>query len=134
MIFVDSSVWIDFFRGAPTPETQRLEVLAVVDWVITGDLVMAEVLQGFRDERDFARAHDALQALEPITIGGVEIAVRAARNFRSLRRSGVTIRKTIDCLIASRCIAEGYALLYRDRDFDPFVEHLGLMSAMAIPT
>ncbi len=131
MIFVDSSVWIDFFRGASTRETRRLETLALVNTVITGDLVMAEVLQGFREERDFARALAALQALQPSAIGGVEIAVRAARNFRSLRRSGVTVRKTIDCLIATRCIAEGFALLYRDRDFDPFVEHLGLVSAMA---
>ncbi len=132
MIFVDSSVWIDFFRGTTTPETRRLEQLALVNSVITGDLVMAEVLQGFREERDFARAHNALQALQPITIGGVDIAVRAARNFRSLRRSGVTVRKTIDCLIATRCIVDGFALLYCDRDFDPFVERLGLVSAMAI--
>ncbi len=133
MIFVDSSVWIDFFRGATTRETQRLHELATAYSLIAGDLVMAEVFQGFREEVDFVRAHKALEALRPITIGGVEIAVRAARNFRSLRRSGVTVRKTIDCLIATRCIADGYALLYLDRDFDPFVERLGLMSAMAMP-
>lgn len=130
MILVDSSVWIDYFRGLATPEAGRLDAILGQEPVATGDLILAEVLQGFASDRDFERARRLLAALVLVEIGGERIAVQAARNFRALRARGVTARKTIDTLIATRCIESGLALLYSDRDFDPFVEHLGLRSAM----
>jgi len=126
LILVDSSVWIDYFRGAPSPAAQRLDELLGVEPVAIGDLMLAEILQGFVRDRDFELARVRLTALEVIDIGGPEAAIQAARNFRSLRARGVTVRKTIDTLIATRCILDGHALLYSDRDFDPFVAHLGL--------
>jgi predicted nucleic acid-binding protein len=131
MVLVDSSVWIDYFRGVAGPHTDRLDALLGAEPLATGDLILAEVLQGFDSERDFNRAHQLLTSLSVIDIAGQDIAVQAARNFRALRALGVTVRKTIDTLIATRCIESGYALLYRDRDFDPFVEYLGLVSALA---
>jgi len=129
LILVDSSVWIDYFRGARTPETDRLDVLLETELLATGDLILAEVLQGFRSDRELEQARRLLSRLEIVALGGAEIAVQAARNFRALRERGVTPCKTIDTVIATRCIAGGYALLYSDRDFDPFVEHLGLRAA-----
>lgn len=130
MILVDSSVWIDYFRGTVTPETERLDALLGSELLVVGDLILAEVLQGFSSERDFNQARKLLTALDVVTLGGPEIAIQAARNFRTLRARGVTIRKTIDTLIATRCIESDYALLFSDRDFEPFVEHLGLRSAV----
>jgi len=131
VILVDSSVWIDFFRGAVTPQTERLDALLGSELLVVGDLILAEVLQGFSSERDFNQARKLLTALDVVTLGGPEIAIQAARNFRTLRARGVTIRKTIDTLIATRCIESDYALLFSDRDFEPFVEHLGLRSAVS---
>ena len=125
MILVDSSVWIDFFRGTVTPQTERLDALLGSELLVVGDLILAEVLQGFNSERDFNQARKLLTALDVVTLGGPEIAIQAARNFRTLRARGVTIRKTIDTLIATRCIESDYALLFSERDFEPFVEHLG---------
>jgi predicted nucleic acid-binding protein len=133
VILVDSSVWIDFFRGTATPQVERLDALLGSEPLVVGDLVLAEVLQGFSSERDFNQARKLLTALDVVELGGREIAIQAARNFRALRAQGVTIRKTIDTLIATRCIESDYALLFSDRDFDPFVEHLGLRSAMPLP-
>jgi predicted nucleic acid-binding protein len=129
VILVDSSVWIDYFRGVSTPASDRLDVLLDTQALYIGDLILAEVLQGFVAERDFERALQQLNELSIVDIGGGAVAVAAARNYRALRARGVTVRKTIDCLIATRCIIDGYALLYSDRDFDPFVQHLGLLSA-----
>ena len=129
MILVDSSVWIDYFCGAPTAICDRLDQLLSTEPVCIGDLILAEVLQGFTSERDFEHGLTSLGGLELVEIGGRDIAVAAARNYRRLRAEGVTVRKTIDCLIATRCIADGYELLYSDRDFDPFVRRLGLRSA-----
>ena len=126
MILVDSSVWIDYFNGVPTPESDRLDGLLGVEPVMAGDLILTEVLQGFGSERAFNQARRLFETLTVIDIAGADIAVQAARNFRTLRRHGVTVRKTIDCLIATRCIESGYALLFSDRDFRPFVDHLGL--------
>lgn len=131
MILVDSSVWIDYFRGVPTPQTDRLDSLLGSQPLAVGDIILTEVLQGFTADRDFNLALELMNALTLIDIAGQDIAVLAARNFRQLRAHGVTIRKTIDTLIATRCIADGHALLYSDRDFEPFVTHLGLSSAMA---
>ena len=91
-----------------------------------GDLILTEVLQGFTDDRDFVKARRLLTSLTIVQIGGPEIAVVAAQNFRYLRKRGVTVRKTIDTMIATRCIESGYDLLHSDRDFEPFVQHLGL--------
>ena len=126
MILVDSSVWIDFFKGTITAQTDRLDRLLGQDLLVTGDLILTEVLQGFEDEQDFDCARHLLTSLTVVELGGQEIALQAARNFRALRRLGVTVRKTIDTVIATRCIESGYDLLHSDRDFDPFARHLGL--------
>ena len=131
MIVVDSSVWIDFFRGSATPEAERLDALLSSEPLAVGDLILTEVLQGFCREKDFNQARRLLTTLDIITLGGEDIALQAARNYRALRAQGVTARKTIDTIIATRCIEDDFSLLYSDKDFDPFVEHLGLRSAMA---
>jgi len=130
VILVDSSVWIDYFRGVSTPQSDRLDLLLGVEPLAIGDLILTEVLQGFTRQRDFDQALELLGGLTLVEIGGQDIAVQAARNFRVLRALGVTARKTIDTLIATRCIESGYPLLFSDRDFEPFVEHLGLASGM----
>lgn len=91
-----------------------------------GDLILTEVLQGFANESDFKEARQLLTSLTVVELGGQQIAIQAAKNFRALRRQGITIRKTIDTLIATRCIESGFELLHNDRDFDPFARHLGL--------
>lgn len=126
MILVDSSVWIDYFRGTVTAQTERLDSLLGSEPLAIGDLILTEVLQGFGSERDFSDARKMLTALLVVELGGREIAIQAARNFRALRQRGVTVRKTIDTLIATRCIEDGYTLLHNDRDFDPFEKYLGL--------
>jgi predicted nucleic acid-binding protein len=131
MILVDSSVWIDYFRGTVTPQTERLDELLGSEPVAVGDLILAEVLQGFGSDRDFNKARKLLTSLDMVEIGGVDVAIEAARNFRKLRELGITVRKTIDTLIATRCIEDDLELLFSDRDFDPFVEHLGMRSVMA---
>ncbi|MGJ0452942.1 MAG: type II toxin-antitoxin system VapC family toxin [Methylocystis sp.] len=131
MILVDSSVWIDYFRGVASPQTDRLDDLLDEELIAIGDLILSEVLQGFDRDRDFNRAQKFLTTLTIVELGGKEIALRAAKNYRKLRGLGVTPRKTIDTIIATRCIESDLPLLYSDRDFDPFVERLGLRSAMA---
>lgn len=130
MILVDSSVWIDYFRGVISPQTDRLDALLGAEPLATGDLNLAEVLQGFASERDYQQAKNLMTSLVVVDIAGQTIALQAARNFRTLRALGVTVRKTIDTLIATRCIESRLPLLYSDRDFDPFVQHLGLKSAL----
>ena len=126
MILIDSSVWIDYFRGTSTRESDKLESLLGTEPVSIGDLMLTEVLQGFNGEREFNQAKALLTSLEVVPLVGPDIAIKAARNFRTLRAAGITVRKTIDTIIATRCIESGYALLFSDRDFDPFVRHLGL--------
>lgn len=130
MILVDSSVWIDYFRGTATPQAEKLDSLLGSEPVVTGDLVLTEVLQGFASEHDFNLATKLLTSLVVVDLGGQDIAIQAAKNFRALRSLGITVRKTIDTVIATRCITNGLTLLYSDRDFDPFVQHLGLRSAL----
>jgi predicted nucleic acid-binding protein len=130
MILVDSSVWIDFLRNRITPEVARLVELIGRQRVVIGDLVLAEVLQGIPAERDFEEALRIFSAFPVVTVSGEAVAIQAARNFRTLRALGITVRKTTDTLIATRCIIDGHALLFSDRDFAPFVEHLGLVDAM----
>ncbi|HEY6621383.1 MAG TPA: PIN domain nuclease [Steroidobacteraceae bacterium] len=129
MILVDTSVWIDYFRGVVTPQSEKLDTLLGVEEVFTGDLILTEVLQGFVSERDFNQARKLLASIPTIPLVGEDIAFQAARHFRKLRSLGITIRKTIDTLIATCCIEKELSLLYSDRDFDPFVQHLGLRSA-----
>jgi predicted nucleic acid-binding protein len=126
LILVDSSVWIDYFRGSVTAQTEKLDRLLGSEPLAIGDFILTEVLQGFADERGFNEAKRMLTALTVVELGGEKIAIQAARNFRALRRLGITVRKTIDTVIATRCIESGYELLHCDRDFDPFVEYLGL--------
>ena len=130
MILVDSSVWIDYFRGTQTPQTEKLDGLLSNEPIAVGDLILTEVLQGFGSERDFNEAKRLLTSLLIVELGGQDVAIQAARNFRLLRGQGITIRKTVDTVIATRCIESGFILLYSDRDFDPFVQHLGLRSAL----
>lgn len=130
MILVDSSVWIDYFRGTITPQAERLDALLGSEPVLIGDLILTEVLQGFVSERDFEQARQLLMTLQVVNLAGQDVAIQAARNFRTLRALGVTVRKTIDTVIATCCIERGYLLLFSDRDFDPFVQHLGLRSAL----
>lgn len=125
MIVVDSSVWIDYFNGQPTAEADALGRLPTPQLVV-GDLIMTEVLQGFASETDFRGVERVFAAFEFRRMGGLAIAIAAARNHRSLRARGVTPRSTIDTIIATFCIAEGHELLHCDHDFDPFEHHLGL--------
>ncbi|MFT4603480.1 MAG: putative nucleic acid-binding protein [Rhodothermales bacterium] len=129
MIVVDTSVWVDYFRGTETPESSFLDALLGREMVAVGDLILAEVLQGFRSDKDYRLAKSHLIRMPVYEMLGTRRAVACADNFRALRKKGITIRKTIDVIIASFCIEKGCALLYSDRDFDPFVEHLGLVSA-----
>lgn len=129
MIIVDSSVWIDFFNGTDSAEADRLYSLLGVDPIAVGDLILTEVLQGFRADQDFDRVRSGLLTLTVYPMLGVDAAVRAAENYRTLRKQGVTVRKTADVIIASFCIEHGHSLLFSDRDFLPFVERLGLERA-----
>jgi predicted nucleic acid-binding protein len=130
VILVDSSVWIDYFRGTATPQAEKLESLLGTEPIATGGLILTEVLQGFISDRDFNQARKLLTSLVVVDLVGQDIATQAAKNFRALRALGVSVRKTIDTVIATHCIENGLPLLYSDRDFDPFVEHLGLRSAL----
>lgn len=130
MILVDSSVWIDYFRGTSSPAAELLDAFLGVEPLLTGDLIVTEVLQGFQADADFNNAKALLNTLEVVPLGGKDLCIQAARNFRALRRKGVTVRKTIDTIIATCCIEKGYALLHSDRDFDAFTEHLGLRTAL----
>jgi hypothetical protein len=126
VILVDSSVWIDYFGGVASPGAEQLDALLGVEPLATGDLILAEVLQGFAPEEDFRQAKSLLESFEVVPLAGHDVCVHAAENFRTLRRKGVTVRKTIDTIIATCCIRNGYTLLHNDRDFDAFVEHLDL--------
>ena len=119
-------MWIDYFRGTITAQTEKLDSLLGSEPLATGDLILTEVLQGFTRESQFRQATTLLISLTVVELGGQEVAIQAARNFRALRARGLTVRKTIDCVIATRCIEDGYDLLHSDRDFDPFVKYLGL--------
>lgn len=130
MILVDSSVWVDYFRGQRSAQTDRLDELLSQQPIMIGDIILTEVLQGFTSDSDFSKALRMLGALELIEIGGRDVGIQAARNYRLLRARGITVRKTIDTLIATRCIEDGIPLLFSDRDFQPFVDHLGLVSAV----
>ncbi len=129
MIVVDSSVWIDFFNGVSSPEVERLDGLLGVTPLVIGDLILVEVMQGFRNERDVATARQLFRSLALLPMLSGSNAWKAAENYRQLRSRGITVRKTIDGIIATACIEANLPLLFSDRDFVPYVEHLGLEAA-----
>ena len=126
MLLVDSTVWIDYFNGQANPHTDYLDRELNEQMILVGDLILAEVLQGFRPETDFEQAHQSLGNFQQVSLVSPTLAVQSARNYRNLRSQGVTVRKTIDCLIATYCIENNHALLHTDRDFDGFEQFLGL--------
>ncbi|WP_375286335.1 PIN domain nuclease [Sphingomonas sp.] len=133
-VLLDSSVWIDLFADRPTIQTEvGRRLITQSERIVVGDLVLTEVLQGTRDRQDFERKLTRLKLFDPLTIVDGKVATQAARNYQHLRELGITVRKTIDTLIATRCILDNIPLLYSDRDFDPFVQHLGLRSALDNP-
>ena len=129
MILVDSSVWIDFFNGTENIETDKLSEMPGLEEVVIGDLILAEVLQGFRSDTDYKTASNVLTSLTVHDLLGKELAIKSANNFRKLRKKGITIRKTADVIIATYCIENKIPLLFTDKDFLPFVDNLRLKSA-----
>jgi hypothetical protein len=126
MVVVDASVWIDYLRGKGTAQTEWLDgSLATLPLGLT-DITLCEVLQGIRDRNRAARIQRYLLSFKVLSTGGPQLAVAAAENYRALRERGITIRKTIDCWVASFCLLQGHWLLHSDRDFQPFAQHLGL--------
>ena len=128
MILVDSSVWIDFFNGTENTETDKLNEVLGLEEVVIGDLILVEVLQGFRSDTDYKAAKNVLTSLTVHDLLGKELAIKSANNFRKLRKKGTTIRKTADVIIATYCIENKIPLLFTDKDFTPFVKHLRLRS------
>ena len=131
MVVVDSSVWIDYFSGHDTPETDYLDSLLGQELIVIGDLVLAEVLQGFRTGKDFRKARDLLLSLHLVNMLDMTIALKSAENFRKLRKRGMTVRKTVDSIIATFCIENRLSLLHSDKDFQPFQKYLGLKNALS---
>lgn len=127
MLFVDSSVWIDYFNGLENPQTDFLHRVLDQVPVLVGDLVLAEVLQGFRSDADFEAARRMLTRFTQAQMVGPALAIQSTRNYRVLRQKGVTVRKTIDSLIASYCLENDHELLHNDSDFDGYEKHLGLL-------
>jgi len=126
MIVVDTTVWIDYFNGQTNPQTDYLDTVLLQQPIIIGDLILGEILQGFQRDEDFEAAREALSKLVQAQMVNTDLAVQSARNYRALRKIGITIRKTIDCFIATFCIENAHMLLHNDHDFDPFESHLGL--------
>ena len=126
MILVDSSVWIDYFNGLDTDETRFLDEALSTDTICTGDIILAEVLQGFRSDKDYQLAREMLLELPLYQIMTPELALAGAENYRKLRKKGITIRKSVDNWIATFCIVNKLPLLFSDKDFQPYVDILGL--------
>lgn len=126
MTLVDTSVWIDYFNGKDTAQTRWLYANAGSEPLLIGDIILGELLQGFQDQVAFDTTRQYLARFGQVSLIDPQLAVECARNYRRLRREGITIRKTIDCIIATYCIEVGCCLLHCDRDFDPFEAHLGL--------
>ncbi len=128
MILVDASVWIDYFNGVANTQTDRLDALLGQENILMGDIIMAEVLQGFASDTDFKRAQNLLALLPFREMLGREVALQTAKNYRALRKQGVTVRKTVDVMIGTFCILNNIPLLHKDRDFDPMEKWLGLVA------
>ena len=129
MILVDSGVWIDYFNGVDNEQTDTLNGTLGIKPVAVGDLILTEVLQGFRADKDYVTAKSLFEDLIIFDLVGKDMAIKSAENFRALRKKGITIRKPVDVIIASFCIERKLPLLFSDRDFTPFVKNLGLISA-----
>ena len=129
MILVDSSVWIDHLNDTATGAVQRLRTLIPVQPLLVGDLILCEVLQGLRSDREARLVERALRRFAVVSLLDADLAVKAATYYRALRARGITIRKTIDLIIGTFCIEGGHALLHDDRDFEPMVRFLGLQTA-----
>lgn len=127
MILIDTSAWIDFFNGNINPTTDLVDALLDSEQVIIGDLIYCELLQGFKADDQFNDVRELLQNLIHVELVGFRIAEKAARNYRQLRKQGITIRKTMDILIATFCIENNVPIIHKDRDFDLMVEPLGLV-------
>ncbi|MBR9910787.1 MAG: PIN domain nuclease [Gammaproteobacteria bacterium] len=130
MIVVDTSVWIDYFNGRITPETERLDSSLGNSAVAAGDLIVLEILQGFRSDKDYKTAKKYLASLHQYNMLTPDLAIKGAENYRKLRKKGITIRKTADVIIATFCIEHRLPLLYTDKDFLPFTHHLKLRSVL----
>jgi len=130
VILVDTSVWIDYFNGKGNAQTDALDSALEEGTVAIGDLIFLEILQGFRSERDFRKAKATLETLDLYELLGHSMALRSAENYRILRKKGLTIRKTNDVVIATFCIENKLPLLFSDKDFVPFVDHLGLSAVV----
>lgn len=130
MIFVDSSVWISYFNGVETPETNLLDNLLGAVPIAIGDLILVEVLQGFRQDKDSEIAQQLLLSLQIFNLLNRERALKVAQNYQALRKKGITIRKTTDVIIATFCIEKSLPLLHADKDFNPFETHLGLRTPL----
>ncbi len=126
MLVVDTSVWIDYFNGVENPQTNFLNTVLDKTPIIIGDLILTEVLQGFRYDPDFEKVRRTLGKFMQENMVNLTLAVQSARNYRFLRQKGITVRKTIDSLIATYCIENDHELLHNDSDFDGYEEHLGL--------
>lgn len=132
MILVDTSVWIDYFNGVENPHTDLLDLSIVEGAVAIGDLIFLEILQGIRNDKDYRKTQQSLLALEQYEMLGKAMTITCADNYRALRKKGITIRKTADVIIATFCIENRLPLLFLDRDFIPFVDHLGLEPALQV--
>ena len=130
MILVDSSVWIDYFTGKDTREVGALDRFLGYELVAIGDLMLVDVFQGFRSDRDYRKSKQLLLSLTVLNLLDTDIALRSADNLRRLRARGITVRKTVDAIIATYCIEKGLALLSADRDFKPFHQYLKLKTAV----
>ncbi|MHB1390133.1 MAG: type II toxin-antitoxin system VapC family toxin [Thermoleophilia bacterium] len=130
MILVDSSVWIDYFNGVATPGTDLLDAALGSEPLVTGDIILTEVLQGFQSDKDFNTAKKLLLTFPVMEMGGQDLAIKSAINYRLLRKKGVTVRKTIDVMIGTFCIQNHIHLLHGDRDFEPMEKHLKLRTVV----
>ena len=130
MILVDTSIWIDYFNGIDKKETNILDIALIDGTVAIGDMIVMEILQGFRNDQDYIKAKKSLATLEQYEMFGQSMVIKCADNYRALRKRGITIRKTADVIIASFCIDKKIPLLFSDRDFMPFVKHLNLLSVL----
>lgn len=126
MILVDSSVWIDYFNGKISPQTDYLDAIVGKEVIIIADIVFIEVLQGFKNDSDYAKAKEMLELFPMVNILDKDVALKCIAMYRDLRQKGITIRKTIDIIIATYCIINNIALLQSDRDFIPFKDYMGL--------
>jgi hypothetical protein len=126
VVIVETTVWVDYFNDVSNPQTDWLERNLTIERMGLFDLILYEILQGIRDDFEFAQTRRELLPFPLLSTGGADLALAAATNYRALRRKGITVRKTVDTLLATACIQRGHKLLHRDRDYDGFEKHLGL--------